>query len=79
MAILDPLDKLIKKYQSDSVPLSEVVSDLLQLPEAYHVLLTKNVLKREEYHFVIQQINERFDFLISPAHLMVFFFLIDKF
>ena len=61
----------------DRVPLSDVVNDLLQLPEVYQAMVANKTFKRDELQYILQQIHDRFDFIVSPAHLMVFvFFLI---
>jgi hypothetical protein len=68
VAILEPVDHLIKKYQTDSIPLSVVVKDFLELPSILGKTLTQ-----AELQFICAEIKERMEFLMSPAHFAVIF------
>ena len=62
--ILGPLDALITKYQSDSVPISDVIADFAQLRETYSSLQ----ISKGEKEFILQNINAREQFLVAPVH-----------
>jgi hypothetical protein len=68
VAILEPIDFLIEKYQSDLVPLSEVDPDLMGLMVGYDALLAKRVITRPECSQLKHLISQRADFLRTKAH-----------
>jgi hypothetical protein len=46
LAILTLIDALIVKYQSDKVPISEVMPDFHNLPEEYKKVMSSNIITR---------------------------------
>jgi len=52
LAILAPIDILIVKYQSDKVPISEVMPDFHNLPEEYKVM-SINIITCQEFEYLV--------------------------
>jgi hypothetical protein len=63
--ILEPIDMFLVKFQSDSVPASEVYNAFIELPGIYTHLPG---LTSEEKAYLIKLIHQRFDFIYGDAH-----------
>jgi hypothetical protein len=46
LAILAPIDALIVEYQSNKVPISEVMPDFHNLPEEFKKVMSSNIITR---------------------------------
>jgi Protein of unknown function (DUF 659)/hAT family C-terminal dimerisation region len=68
LAILCPIDRLIVKYQSDKVPISEVTSDFNGLPVEFGKLLHDNVITDEEQVCLCALARRRYDFMYGQAY-----------
>ena len=66
--ILGPIDQLIVKYQSDDVPLSDVLPDFNKLPTRFAASPTREFLSHEELQYLTMLANQRFEFMYSDAH-----------
>lgn len=65
IAILEPIDKLIRYFQSDRVPISDVYDAFVKLPEAIHQIPD---LSKPEYTYMIMLSETRFKFMYGDAH-----------
>ncbi|KAE8907400.1 hypothetical protein PF003_g8620 [Phytophthora fragariae] len=65
IAILQPIDEYITKFQSDSVPLSEVYQAFLQLPAKFKAIPG---LKKKEIEYLTTRTKHRFTLIYGPAH-----------
>jgi hypothetical protein len=53
LTILAPINALIIKYQSDKVPISEVMLDFHNLPEEYKKVMSNNIITRQEFEYLV--------------------------
>jgi hAT family C-terminal dimerisation region len=68
LAILEPLDKLIVKYQSDKVPISDVMHDFHTLPDAFMKIFAANIINRQQLDYLVMLSRRRFQFMYGVAH-----------
>jgi hAT family C-terminal dimerisation region len=76
LAILGPLDKLIVKYQSDIVPISEVTHDFHALPDAFMKSFESfeaesfeaEIIKRQQLDYLVLLSRRRLQFMYGVAH-----------
>jgi hypothetical protein len=65
---LEPLDKLIVKYQSDKVPISDVKHDFHTLPDAFMKIFAANIINRQQLDYLVLLSRRRFQFMYGVAH-----------
>ena len=65
--ILALINALIVKYQY-KVPISEVLSDFHNLPEEYKKVLSSNIIKRQEFNYLVVLVHRCFQFMYGVAH-----------
>jgi len=53
LTILAPIDALIVKYQSDKVPIFEVMPDFHNLPEEYKKVMSNNIITCQEFEYLV--------------------------
>jgi hypothetical protein len=74
LAILAPIDTLIVKYQSDKVPISEVMPDFHNLPEEYKKVMSSNIITCQEFEYPVVLAQQRFQFMYGVAHGLSYLF-----
>ncbi len=67
-AILAPINALIIKYQSDKVPISEVMPDFHNLPKEYKKVMSNKIITRQEFEYLVVLAQGRFQFMYDVAH-----------
>ena len=73
LAILEPIDILLQKYQSNEIPLSEIMYDLtIKLPGKYDELVRKSVITLNEARWVNVLVEARWKFVRSRAHQVAY-------
>jgi hypothetical protein len=68
LAIFAPIDVLIVKYQSNKVPISEVMPNFHNLPEEYKKVMSINIITRQEFEYLVVLAQRRFQFMYDVAH-----------
>jgi hypothetical protein len=68
LAILALIDTLIVKYQSDKVPISEVMPDFHNLPEEFKRVMSNNIITHQEFEYLVILAQQRFQFMYGVAH-----------
>ena len=63
-----PIDRLIVKYQSDKVPVSDVLPDILALPEEFQKLYAANLVTEDELNYLVMLTVKHFQFMFGVAH-----------
>jgi hypothetical protein len=74
LASLAPIDALLLKYQSDKVPISEVMPDFHNLPEEYKKVMSSNIITRQEFEYLVVLAQRRFQFMYGVAHGLSYMF-----
>ncbi len=72
LAILAPIDALIIKYQSDKVPISEVMPDFHNLPKEYKKVMSSSIITRQEFEYLVVLAQRRFQFMYGVAHGLLY-------
>lgn len=70
ISILAPIDKLVSKYQSDKVQLSDVANDLWNLRATFDELEHEGQITKAELNYIDAAVKNREDFLLSPTHFL---------
>jgi Protein of unknown function (DUF 659) len=68
LVILEPLDKLIVKYQSYKVPIFDVMRDFHALPDAFMKIFAANIINRQQLDYLVLLSQRRFQFMYGVAH-----------
>jgi hypothetical protein len=68
LQILVPVDRLIVKYQFDKVPVSDVLPDILALPEEFQKLYATNLVTENELNYLVLLTVRHFQFMFGVAH-----------
>ncbi|KAH6576375.1 hypothetical protein BASA81_017429 [Batrachochytrium salamandrivorans] len=77
LAIMVPLNRLIVKYQSDKVFISEVMPDFHALPKEFKTLLDFKIITQNEFEYLSSVSHAQFLFLYGTAHGLLY--LLDSF
>jgi hypothetical protein len=68
LAILASIDALIVKYQSNKVPIFEVMPNFHNLPAKYKKVMSSNIITRQEFEYLVILAQRRFQFMYGVAH-----------
>ena len=68
LQILVSIDRLIVKYQSDKVSVSEMLPDILALPEEFQKLYAANLVTEDELNYLVMLSIKYFQFMFGVAH-----------
>ena len=68
LAIIKPIHTLIMQYQSDSVPISEVLSDFYGMPTQFMALYDKAVIMQTEMQYPSELSSICFRFMYGEGH-----------
>ena len=68
LQILVPVDRLIVNYQSDKVSVSEMLPDILALPEEFQKLYAANLVTEDELNYLAILSIKYFQFMFGVAH-----------
>jgi hypothetical protein len=74
LAILAPIDALIVKYESDKVPISEVMPNFHNLSEEYKKVMSSNIITRQEFEYLVVLAQRHFQFMYGVAHDLLYLF-----
>jgi hypothetical protein len=72
IGILEPIDVLICKYQSDKVPVSEVYKDFLDLPSIFQTEEMSELINVQQIFYIRALIAKRWNFLFADAHAVAY-------
>ena len=62
-----PVERLIVKYQSDKVPVSEMLPYILALPEEFQKLYAANLVTEDELNYLVMLTVKHFQFVFGVA------------
>ncbi|MEN9524169.1 MAG: hypothetical protein RL536_238 [Candidatus Parcubacteria bacterium] len=68
IAILVPIQRLITKYQADSIPISEVLVDFGDLTKEYSTLRDQKKITNIENDYLRSLCKQRYEFLYGDSH-----------
>jgi hypothetical protein len=67
LSILGPIDRRIVKYQSDKVPISEVLLDFFTLPNEFGAVMRANSINNDEYQYLVNLAPQSSEFMYGTA------------
>ena len=70
LMILVPLDRLIAKYQSDKVPISEVMPDFNALLTEFKMLLDSHITTRSGFEYLVSIAHSRLLCMYAMVHVL---------